>query len=246
MKLDTIYNEDCLEGMERVADKSIDMVLCDLPYGVTICEWDSIIPLKLMWERVKRVIKSNGAIVMTATQPFTSELVMSNLKMFRYELIWKKERPTNPLLCKKQPPKYHENILVFYNEQPTYNPQMVRRKKENKRNNKPRVYVDRTKTETQKYSERVLSGKNDYIYKSNILDFSMERGLHPTQKPVALMKYLIKTYTNKGEVVLDFAMGSGTTAVACKQLGRHYIGFEINSKYCKIAKQRLLVEKIFS
>ncbi len=245
MDINIIYNEDCIgeKGMCILPDKSIDMILCDMPYGTTACKWDTIIPLEPLWEELKRVIKPNGAIVLTASQPFTSMLVMSNLKAFKYELIWKKERPTNPLLCKKQPPKYHENILVFYNKQPIYNPQMIKRKRENKRNNKPRVYIDRTKTRTQKYSEIVLSGENDYIYRPNILELPMQRGLHPTQKPVTLFEYLIKTYTNEGDIVLDNCIGSGTTAVACVHLKRYYIGFDTSKKYCRIARTRVEAEK---
>ena len=230
---------DCLEEMKSIPDGSVDMVLADPPYGTTQCKWDSVIPLDSMWEQLKRVIKPNGAIVMTASQPFTTTLIASNMKMFKYEMIWKKERPTNPMLCKKQPPKYHENVCVFYGKQPTFNPTKVNRDPRNKRNNRPRNYKDATKTDTKKYSERVLSGVNDSIYASNIIEIPMQRGLHPTQKPVALMEYLIKTYTNEGETVLDFTMGSGTTGVACKNLGRDFIGIELDPDYFRIAQERI-------
>ena len=230
---------DCLEVMKDIPDKSVDMILCDLPYGTTACKWDTIIPFEPLWEQYKRIIKDNGAIVLTASQPFTSALVMSNPKMFKYEWIWKKERPTNPLLCKKQPPKYHENILVFYNHQPTFNPTKVLRKEENKRNNKPRNYKDATKIDTEKYGDMVLSGSDDLIYGSNILEISMQRGLHHTQKPVALFEYLIKTYTNEGDLVLDNCAGSGTTGVACKNTNRNYILIEKEPEYIDIINKRL-------
>ena len=232
---------DCLEEMKNIPDGSIDLVLTDPPYGTTACKWDTVIPFEPMWEQLKRVTKKNGAIVLFGSQPFTSALVMSNPKMFKYEWVWEKERPTNPLLCKKQPPKYTENILTFYRKQPTYNPQKIKRKEENKRNNKPRNYKDQTKVETEKYAEMVLSGSSDEIYQPNILRIPMQRGLHPTQKPVALMEYLITTYTNEGETVLDFTMGSGTTGVACKNLNRNFIGIELDEKYFNIAKERIRV-----
>lgn len=230
---------DCLEVMKDIPDKSIDMILCDLPYGTTACKWDNVIPFEPLWEQYNRIVKDNGSIVLFGSQPFSSCLVNSNISNFRYELIWVKERPTNPLLCKKQFPKYHENILVFYKKQPLFNPQYNKRKEANKRNNKERVYSDKTKTTTNKYAERVLSGANDYIYQSNIINISMERGLHPTQKPVKLCELLIKTYTNKGETVLDNCMGSGSTGVACVNINRNFIGIELDEKYFNIAKERI-------
>ena len=230
---------DCLELMQNIPDGSVDMVLTDPPYGTTACKWDSVIPFEPMWEQLKRITKPNGAIVLTASQPFTSALIMSNVKMFKYEWIWRKERPTNPMLCKKQPPKYHENVCVFYKTQPTFNPTMVARDPKNKRANKPRTYSDATKVDTKKYADRVLSGNNDLIYAPNILKISMQRGLHPTQKPVALMEYLIRTYTNERETVLDFTMGSGTTGVAAKNLDRSFIGIELDKEYYSIAKERI-------
>ncbi len=225
--------------MRKTETEKFLLELGDLPYGTTACKWDTIIPFEPLWKEYKRIIKDNGAIVLTASQPFTSALVMSNPDMFKYEWIWKKERPTNPLLCKKQPPKYHENILVFYNKQPTFNPTKVKRKEENKRNNKPRNYKDDTKVDTQKYSEMVLSGNNDLIYGSNILEIPMQRGLHPTQKPVELFAYLIKTYTNEGDLVLDNCAGSGTTGVVCKNLGRNFILIEKEPEYIDIINKRL-------
>lgn len=237
--LNKILNGDCLDLMKDIPNKSIDMILCDLPYGTTACKWDNIIPFDKLWEQYERVIKDNGAIVLTASQPFTSKLVMSNLKLFRYEWIWKKERPTNPLLCKKQPPKYHENILVFYYKQPIFNPTKVLRKEKNKRNNNPRNYKDATKIDTEKYNDRVLSGTNDLIYSSNILEIFMERGLHPTQKPVALFEYLVKTYTNEGMLVLDNCSGSGTTAISCINTNRNYICIEKDVSSFKLSVDRV-------
>ena len=232
---------DCLEVMPLLPDKSIDMILCDLPYGTTACKWDTVIPFEPLWKQYERIIKDNGVIVLTASQPFTSMLVMSKLNLFRYEIIWKKERPTNFMMAKKQIMKYHENILVFYKKQGTFNPQMEKRKKENKRNNKPRGLENQVWgiQNNGKYSERVLSGMSDLIYPNSILEFSMDRGLHPTQKPVALFEYLIKTYTNEGEIVLDNCIGSGTTAIAALNTGRFFIGIEKEEKYVEIARKRI-------
>jgi site-specific DNA-methyltransferase (adenine-specific) len=230
---------DCLELMKDIPSNSIDMILCDLPFGVSSCKWDVVIPFEPLWEQYNRIIKDTGAIVLFGTQPFTSKLINSNINNFRYELIWKKERPTNALLCKKQFPKYHENICVFYKKQPTFNAQYIKRKEENKRNNKPRNFTDNTKVITDKYSERVLSGNNDYIYQPNIIEIPMERGLHPTQKPVKLLELLIKTYTNEGETILDNCMGSGSCGVAAINTNRHFIGIELDNKYFEIAKNRI-------
>ena len=242
MEVNKIIQGDCLEVMPNIPDKSIDMILCDLPYGTTACKWDIIIPFEPLWKQYKRIIKDNGAIVLTASQPFTSALIMSNVKMFKYELIWIKERPTNFLMGKKQPLKYTENILVFYNNQPVYNPQLDKKEEKNKRNNSPRglsnkVYGDSVNG---KYAEMCKNGGNkDWIYPKNYLFYSMQRGLHPTQKPVALFEYLIKTYTNKGDLVLDNCAGSGTTGVACKNLGRKFILIEKEEKYIEIAQKRI-------
>lgn len=235
---------DCLELMKDIPDGSVDMILCDLPYGTTACKWDAVIPFEPLWEQYERVIKDNGAIVLFGSQPFTSALIMSNPKLFRYEVIWKKERPTNFMMAKKQIMKYHENILIFYKNQPKFHPQMRKRKEENKRKNKPRGLENQVWgiEDTGRYKNRVLSGTNDYIYPNSILEFNMERGLHPTQKPVALCEYLIKTYTDEGETVLDNCMGSGTTGVACKNLNRNFIGIELDEEYFKIAKERIGVE----
>ena len=225
---------DCIEGMKRIPDKSIDMILCDLPYGTTNCKWDSIIPFEPLWEQYERVIKDNGAIVLFSRQPFTSQLINSNLKMYRYELIWQKEQATNFLYIKKQFGQATENIEVFYKHQPTYNPQMVKTNKPVKSNggNSSRTYNNQT-----------FIGSDEVRYEKyplNILTFKRDKtGLHPTQKPVALCEYLIKTYTNGGETVLDNCMGSGTTAVACINTNRNFIGFELDPTYYAIAVGRI-------
>jgi len=233
---------DCLERMKEIPDGSVDMILTDPPYGTTACKWDSIIPLDEMWEQLKRIIKPNGAIVMTASQPFTTTLISSNMKMFKYEMIWLKDKPTDPLNAKKRVMKYHENICVFYATLPTYNPQKELRDSANKRNNKPRVFKSAVNNEWDKKTDpsiQMNQGSSDFIYPKSVKKFSMQRGLHPTQKPVALMEYLIKTYTNEGDTVLDFTMGSGSTGVACVNLNRSFIGIELDDEYFEIAEERI-------
>ena len=228
---------DCLEVMNDIPDKSIDMILCDLPYGTTACKWDTIIPFGPLWEQYNRVIKDNGAIVLTASQPFTSALIMSNPKIFKYNWTWNKKRVTGFLNAKKQPLKTIEDICVFYEKQCTYNPQMVEGElhgswggsKESI--NKREGYGD-FKDRTEGYSSK-------WYYPKNLLVFTSERGLHPTQKPVPLFEYLIKTYTNECETVLDNCMGSGTTGIACKNTNRNFIGIELDETYFNIAKERI-------
>jgi len=230
---------DCLEVMKDIPDKSIDMILCDLPYGTTACKWDTIIPFEPLWEQYKRIIKDNGAIVLTASQPFTSALVMSNPDMFRYELLWLKDKPSNFMLAKKQPLKYHENILIFSTRQTIFNPQMGAREQKNRRKNKPRLNKNNI-TGTELYCSE-SKGNDDQIFPKSYQIFNKERGKneHPTQKPVALFEYLIKTYTNEGDLVLDNCAGSGTTGVACKNLNRQYILIEKEPEYVEIIKKRL-------
>jgi len=232
---------DCLERMKEIPDGSVDMILTDPPYGTTSCKWDSIIPLEPMWEQLKRIIKSNGVIVMTASQPFTTTLISSNMKMFKYELIWDKTFGMGQN-AKKMPIKSHENICVFYSKLPNYNPQMT--KKEHFRP-PPKTF----KTELMDLS----SCKRDLAHLASGLKYPVSiktmssraaecnplHRIHPTQKPVALMEYLIKTYTNEGETVLDFTMGSGTTGVAAKNLNRSFIGIELDDGYFEIAKERI-------
>ena len=242
IELNKIYNEDCLEGMERIPDGSVDMILCDLPYGTTACKWDEIIPFDLLWEQYERVIKDNGAIVLTASQPFTTKLINSNINLFKYELIWDKVKPSSGLHAKQQPLRQHENILIFGKNKIEYNPQM---EKTELRIDKPRVANN----------GEAFGGKNvlrqhnnkGFKYPRSILKVSNadQRGkVHPTQKPVALFEYLIKTYTNEGETVLDNCMGSGTTAIACLNTSRNFIGFELDKEYFDIATNRIKNHKV--
>jgi site-specific DNA-methyltransferase (adenine-specific) len=245
LELNRIYQIDCLEGMKLIPDKSIDMILCDLPYGTTPCKWDTVIPFEPLWEQYERIIKDNGAIVLTATQPFTSALVMSNPKLFRYEWIWEKTLATNFMFVKKQPAKKHENILVFYKKQPTYNPQMEEGKPyKDKRTTR---YKEKSKIERESIADlmgqhikKPIENKGTR-YPGTVQKFSNGNNgnIHPTQKPVALFEYLIKTYTNEGDVVLDNCMGSGTTAVAATLCNRKWIGFEIMPEYVELANKRL-------
>jgi len=216
-----------------IPDKSIDMILCDLPYGTTACKWDTIIPFEPLWEQYHRVIKDNGAIVLFGSQPFTTALIHSNLGEFHYTWIWDKARPSNPQLAKKQPLKTHEDVCVFYRKFPTYNPQGLVEIPEAGRK------VHMPEPNSLGHCVRKPYVQTHTNYPKAILNIKAERGLHPTQKPVALMEYLIKTYTNEGETVLDNCMGSGTTAVACINTNRNYIGFELDKHYCEIANERI-------
>lgn len=231
---------DCLERMKEIDSGSVDMILADPPYGTTQCKWDSIIPLEQMWQQLKRIIKPNGAIVMTASQPFTSVLVTSNLERFKYSLVWEKTTATGHLNAKKMFMRAHEDILVFYGKPPIYNPQMT-----HGHERKTALKVDRGRKLSDCYGDQ--SGETSYDstsrYPRSVIKTSTDKQkskLHPTQKPVALMEYLIKTYTNEGETVLDFTMGSGTTGVAAKNLNRNFIGIELDDKYFEIAKDRIV------
>lgn len=236
MELSTIYNEDCLEGMKRIPDGSIDMILCDLPYGTTACKWDTIIPFEPLWEEYKRIIKKHGAIVLTAAQPFTSALVMSNPKGFKHEWIWDKVRPSGFQVAKYKPMQRHENVLVFTSkgERVNYFPIMELRDKPVK----GRV-TSSSESSPLKYNDgktRIYTHKNP----QSIIAFPKpNRAVHPTQKSTELFGYLIKTYTNEGETVLDNCMGSGTTAIACLNTDRQYIGFELDKEYYNIAQDRI-------
>lgn len=231
-----LRNGDCLEVMAGIPDGSVDMVLCDPPYGTTACKWDSVIPFESMWAHLKRITKENGAIVLTASQPFTSALVMSNVKMFKYCWVWDKVRPSGFQIAKYRPMMRHEDICVFSKVTPTYNRQMVLRDKpisgrvSRQSDSSPIKYNDgKKRTYTHKNPQSILEYNKG----------SDGKYIHPTQKPVALMEYLIKTYTNEGETVLDFTMGSGTTGVAAKKLGRDFIGIEMDETYFNIAKERI-------
>ena len=230
---------DCLEVMKSIPDKSIDMILCDLPYGTTACKWDIIIPFKPLWEQYNRIIKDNSAIVLFGSQPFTSALIMSNLKMFKYEWIWEKDAGSNFATVKYQPMKEHENILVFGKGKTRYFPIMQERI--GSRKGKETTTIDSGRKDsvygTQEGRGILKVGK--LRYPRSIQRFNRERGLHPTQKPVKLLEYLIKTYTNEGELVLDNCMGSGSTGVACLNTNRKFIGIEQDDKYFEIAENRL-------
>jgi len=240
MKLNTVICGDIFNVMPKIEDKSVYMILTDMPYNTTACSWDKeVIPLDKLWEGFKRIIKDNGAIVMTGKQPFTSKLILSNLEMFRYELIWEKTRAGNNMQVKKQPSAIHENILVFYKNQPTYNEItfIVDEKYIDKRKSINNSYYSKGH-----YSGIMKRGKDTGIrHPQSILSFNSEwsKGMHPTQKPVDLFGYLIKTYTNKGDTVFDGFAGSGTTGVACHNLNRKFILIEKEEKYCKIAERRL-------
>ena len=237
LQINSVNNGNCLELMSDIDDKSIDMILCDLPYGTTACKWDTIIPFEPLWEQYKRIIKDNGAIVLTASQPFTSALVMSNPKMFRYEIIWEKERPTNIFFVKKQIAKVHENVLIFYKHQPDYNPQMEKSMGVNRKlydGNESKTHLRQKYKSSEDYNYKIRYPRSvQKINRQNLIAH------HPTQKPVALFEYLIKTYTNEGELVLDNCAGSGTTAIACLRTNRNYILIEQEGKYCDIANKRI-------
>lgn len=232
-----LFSGDCLDVMKSIPDASVDMVFCDLPYGVTARNaWDTIIPFNLLWSAYERVVKESGAMVFTATQPFASSLVMSKPEWFKYEWIWEKEYGTGFLNAKKQPLRSHEQILVFYRKQSSYNPVMGEGKPYTcKQGGHGTNYNDRgTKT------HEVVTANDGTRYPKTVLEFSRDKDkVHPTQKPVALMEYLIRTYSNPGEIVLDNCMGSGTTGVACVNTGRDFIGIEKDLKYFEIAKSRI-------
>ena len=230
----TLLQGDCLELMKQVPDKSIDLILCDLPYGTTQNKWDTIIPFDKLWAQYNRIIKDNSAILLFSQMPFGANLIMSNPKMFRYEWIWEKDNSTGFLNAKKMPLKKHENILVFYKHLPTYNPQMREGFKSYSQTQ------GRHSSNYGAYEEGYITSSDGTRYPIDIIEFNRDKsGLHPTQKPVALLEYLVKTYTNEGDTVLDNCMGSGSTGVACVNTNREFIGMELDEKYYKIACERL-------
>tara|TARA_R100000657_G_C4642694_1_gene88296 strand:+ start:180 stop:941 length:762 start_codon:yes stop_codon:yes gene_type:complete len=248
-----LYQGNCLEVMQDIPDNSIDFILTDLPYGTTACKWDNIIPYDSMWKELKRIRKDNTAIALFGTEPFSSHLRLSNLKEFKYDLIWKKNIPTGFYNAKKQQLKIYEIISLFYKKQPTYNPQMVKRTDEEYKKSlrindsecfNPDVYGSGRKKLIRKTAEQ-----QKYKYPFNILEYKKERNYgknkHPTQKPVALLEYLIKTYTLENETVLDFTMGSGSTGVAAINTNRDFIGIELDKEYYNIAKERI-DEKLYN
>ena len=247
LEINKIYNMDCLEGMKLIDDKSIDMILCDLPYGTTACKWDNIIPFEPLWEQYERIIKDNGAIVLFGRQPFTSDLVCSNKKLFRYEIIWDKKAGTDFAQANNKPITVHENILIFYKKKPNYN-------KIDDEGFKP--YSDkRTKKQSSELGAKGCVNRIPFENKSTRAPTTIRQyfpdnrkgkgsSLHPTQKPVALLEWLIRAYTNENELVLDNCIGSGTTAIACINIKRNYIGFEWcpdepHDKYFNIANKRI-------
>lgn len=229
--------------MRDIPDKSIDAIIADLPYGTTACKWDSVLPLDKLWREYNRIIKPKGAIVLTASQPFTTTLIESNRKNFAFAWVWDKKFGANFVQAKRQPIKTHEDILIFTNGgmQPNYYPQMIKRDNPIKKGgNKQSEAIPIARTINSKIfgeSGKVYNEK----YPTSIIQFDVRngRGLHPTQKPVALLEYLIMTYTNEGETVLDNTMGSGSTGVACVNTNRNFIGMELDDKYFEIAKERI-------
>lgn len=240
----TLYNGNCLEIMKNISDKSVDMILCDPPYGKTPLKWDSIIPFDKMWEQYERIIKDDGAIILFGVEPFTSLLIVSNIKLFRQKLTWLKTRPTNVFNAKKQFMNWTEDIVVFYKKLPTYNPQMrtdgifTGQKIQKMNTNRENGVMGKT-GEKKNY---VHLSNNGLFYPKTVLEFSnvnKHKNIHPTQKPVELLEYLIKTYTNEKMFVLDNCMGSGSTGVACINTNRNFIGIELDENYFNIANQRI-------
>ena len=234
-----LYQGDCLEIMDKLIEKGVkvDAIITDPPYGTTACKWDSVIPFDEMWERLNKLVKPNGAIVLFGSEPFSSALRMSNIKNYKYDWIWEKEQGVGFQLVKYRPLIKNENISVFCKKTPFYNPQMIKL-------DKPKIVKrkkgsnGKSETSPLKYSDERVS-VYEYRYPTNILMFKRDRGFHPTQKPVALLEYLIKTYTKEEEIVLDFTMGSGSTGVACVNTNRKFIGIELDEKYFNIAKNRI-------
>lgn len=231
-----LFQGDCLQLMKDIPDGSIDMILCDLPYGTTRNKWDSIIPLYELWQHYERIIKDNGCIALFAQTPFDKVLGASNLKLLKYEWVWKKDNGTGFLNAKKMPLKLHENVLIFYKKLPTYNPQM---RKGFKSYSYSKENISSTNYGNSNGTNGIIKNEGDR-HPVDIIEFKRDRDkLHPTQKPVALLEYLIKTYTVEGEIVLDNCMGSGSTGVACANTGRRFIGIELEENCFKLAKQRI-------
>ena len=246
MELNKIYNEDCLVGMKKIPDASVDCVICDLPYGTTVCKWDSIIPFKPLWEQYLRIAKKNAAFVLFAGEPFTSRLIMSNIKLFRQKLTWLKTRPTNVMNAKKQFMNWTEDICIFYRKLPVFNPQM---RTDGQFTGKKIQHLNESR---KKGVHNGYQEKEGYIHESNgglfypktVLEYSnvhqnQDDHFHPTQKPVALIQYLIRTYTNEGDLVLDNCSGSGTTAISCIKEKRNFICFEKDETYWKKSVERV-------
>lgn len=248
MELNKIYHEDCLEGMKRIPDASIDCIICDLPYGVLnkgneSAQWDNVIPFDLLWKQYERVIKENGAIILFAQGMFTADLMISNRKLWRYNLIWQKGgRCSGFLNAKKMPLREHEDILVFYKTMPVYNPQMTKCEPHQRNHSRGKMNKEQTNRCYGNFGkpEDVIT---DLKYPKSILNFNRPHPqIHPTQKPVMLVSWLINTYTNEGDTILDNCMGSGTTAIAAIRTKRNYIGFEIEKEYFDLANKRIKEE----
>jgi DNA modification methylase len=238
--IESLIHGECLEKLKDVEDKTVDLILTDLPFQTTQNKWDIIIPFEPLWEQYGRIIKDNGAIVLNSMQPFTSQLICSKLEWFKYELIWQKNKPRGFLNAKKQPLRTHESIVVFYKNQPTYNPQKTT-------GHKPVNSYTKHTSDGSNYGKTktdISGGGSTERYPTSILNFPVvnndsEEKYHPTQKPVELCEYLIKTFTNEGDLVLDSCMGSGTSCLAAKRLKRQYVGIEKDAEYYKIATERL-------
>ena len=244
----TLYHGDCLIEMNKIADKSVDMILCDLPYGTTACSWDTVIPFDKLWEHYNRIIKDNGAIVLFGSEPFSSKLRCSNLEMYRYDWVWKKQRPSNFQLMNYQCGRITENICVFSKAKACYvsnkntmNYFPQKTKRDTFRKAKVKIYGDVNKNILNNYNCKELNKTYDYKMPINVLEFNTveKNKMHPTQKPTDLLEYLIKTYTNTNETVLDNCMGSGSTGVACLNTNRNFIGIEKDDEYFKIAEDRI-------
>lgn len=240
LELNRIYNEDCLVGMRRIPDHSVDCIICDPPYGITKRNsWDNVIPFALMWREIERVAKDNAPIILFGSGLFTAKLITSNEKLYRYSLVWEKTTPTGFLNANRQPLRIHEDICVFYKNKPVYNPQKTFNHKrkistaDHKRNCKDSTNYNQAKRVNYNSTER---------FPTSVLKFSTDKQkfhFHPTQKPIGLIEFLIKTYSDEGNIILDFCMGSGTTAIACLRTNRNYIGFESDKSYCDVAQTRI-------
>ena len=245
-----LYNGDCLEVMKELPDNSIDFICCDPPYGTTNIKWDEMLDFKKMWKEYTRIIKPKGVISIFGSQPFSAQLICSKLDWFKYELIWNKNKCGSPGLAKYRPMKTHENILIFYkNSGGTYNPQMEKGEPYSRKSKNPNGYVSKKNDHNYGFKPVKSFTNTGTRYPKSILnisrDFSAQQQIHPTQKPVPLIEWLIKTYTNKGEVVLDNCMGSGSTGVACVNTNRNFIGIELDQEYYNIAKERI-DEKLYN
>ena len=254
LELNKIHQGDCMELMQHIPDKSVDMILCDLPYGTTACKWDKVLPLNELWKQYKRILKKDGVVVLTASQPFTTDLINSNRDWFKYEMIWDKKCITSPALAQVQPLRTHENILVFYNKAGKYNPLKITPKNTIGYMGKEKEYGNH---KVWGYKQmRSKNQDNELGYPRSIISIRRKINLdkktafdvdetHPTEKPIELFKLLIKLFSNEGELVLDNCIGSGTTAVACKQTNRNFIGIELNPNYVDICNKRLKQKTMF-